>query len=137
MSRETDMARPSDFDPARKVWPLCGYAPGNYTGECLDCGRQFQGDKRANQCLECAVVAANKHLARMRTAIPCDESAGLKDIAQDAAALSLRVEKLEEGLKAVLAIPAVSMVFDTNHAHDCDCSVCNTRGLLSNLGEAL
>lgn len=40
-----------------KPWPLAGYAPGNYTCRCLDCGEQFIGDKRAINCLECAAVA--------------------------------------------------------------------------------
>lgn len=36
-------------------WPLGGYAPGNYTCVCADCAKMFEGDKRAMQCLECAV----------------------------------------------------------------------------------
>jgi hypothetical protein len=37
------------------TWPLNGYAPGNYWCRCLTCNDDFQGDKRAYQCLECAV----------------------------------------------------------------------------------
>lgn len=33
---------------------LHGYAPGNYTCRCLTCSKEFEGDKRAIQCLECA-----------------------------------------------------------------------------------
>jgi hypothetical protein len=50
--------RPSGDDPSRKVWPLCGYAPGHYFCRCAHCGKQFQGDKRALSCLECAVASA-------------------------------------------------------------------------------
>ncbi|RVO41323.1 DNA-binding response regulator [Sinorhizobium meliloti] len=38
-----------------KPWPLRGYAPGNYMCKCILCGCEFQGDKRAMECLECAV----------------------------------------------------------------------------------
>lgn len=37
------------------TWPLNGHAPGNYMCRCLSCKQQFQGDKRAYQCLDCAV----------------------------------------------------------------------------------
>lgn len=40
-----------------KPWPLAGYAPGNYFCKCTDCGNEFEGDKRAFTCLECAVTA--------------------------------------------------------------------------------
>lgn len=40
-----------------KPWPLAGYAPGNYTRKCIDCDKQFDGDKRAIQCLECAAIS--------------------------------------------------------------------------------
>jgi hypothetical protein len=33
---------------------LHGYAPGTYTCRCLECGSEFEGDKRAVQCLLCA-----------------------------------------------------------------------------------
>jgi hypothetical protein len=47
------------FDPSRKSWPLCGYAPGHYMGRCFHCGNEFEGDKRALECLECAAASAN------------------------------------------------------------------------------
>lgn len=50
-----------------KIWPLGGYAPGNYTCRCLDCGEQFIGDKRAITCLDCAVTAAKSQIAELRT----------------------------------------------------------------------
>lgn len=46
------------------AWPLCGYAPGNYMGRCRDCGAEWwDGDKRASQCLQCAVRTANRLIA--------------------------------------------------------------------------
>lgn len=41
------------------AWPLMGYAPGSYSGKCIDCDEKFEGDKRALRCLECAAMAAN------------------------------------------------------------------------------
>jgi hypothetical protein len=34
-----------------------GWAPGNYITMCHDCGKQFQGDKRAIHCAPCAYGA--------------------------------------------------------------------------------
>lgn len=31
-----------------------GWAPGSYSCKCSDCGREFDGDKRATQCSGCA-----------------------------------------------------------------------------------
>lgn len=47
-------------------WPLMGYAPGGYWGKCRDCGERFDGDKRASQCLDCAVIAAKEVLVSQR-----------------------------------------------------------------------
>lgn len=48
-------------------WPLLGYAPGDYMGRCKDCnGRFFNMDKRAWQCLPCAVEATGKALVAER-----------------------------------------------------------------------
>lgn len=38
-----------------KAWPLGGYAPGDYFCRCIHCAVEFTGDKRALQCLPCAV----------------------------------------------------------------------------------
>lgn len=35
-------------------YPIGGYAPGNYTCNCITCKKQFVGDKRAVQCIDCA-----------------------------------------------------------------------------------
>lgn len=34
-----------------------GWAPGQYTGKCRDCGANMIADKRASQCFVCAVIA--------------------------------------------------------------------------------
>ncbi|WP_085033953.1 hypothetical protein [Ensifer aridi] len=39
-------------------WPLRGYAPGSYLCRCISCGCEFEGDKRATECLECAITAS-------------------------------------------------------------------------------
>lgn len=36
-------------------YPIGGYAPGNYTCNCVTCKTQFTGDKRAVQCEPCAI----------------------------------------------------------------------------------
>jgi len=38
-----------------KLYPIGGYAPGNYMCNCSTCKTQFIGDKRAVQCESCAV----------------------------------------------------------------------------------
>jgi hypothetical protein len=47
-----------------KPWPLGGYAPGHYICECISCGNEFEGDKRAYQCLDCAAKSVNSALSR-------------------------------------------------------------------------
>ncbi len=45
---------------ATKPWPFMGYAPGNYTCQCVRCEQQFVGDKGAVACLDCAVIRAKE-----------------------------------------------------------------------------
>ncbi len=61
---------------AKTAWPLRFYAPGKYTCVCFNCNVHFEGDKRASQCLECAVTltktsleAAAAERDRMREAL--------------------------------------------------------------------
>jgi len=42
-----------------KKYPIGGYAPGNYTCNCVTCKKQFIGDKRAVQCEPCATEMVN------------------------------------------------------------------------------
>ena len=41
-----------------RKYPIGGYAPGNYHCNCVTCKTMFQGDKRAVQCLSCALETA-------------------------------------------------------------------------------
>jgi len=49
-------------EPARELTLLdFGYAPGNYTFKCLDCGQEGVGDKRASRCETCATQALREN----------------------------------------------------------------------------
>lgn len=48
-----------------KFWPLVGYAPGHYGCICVNCQKHFAGDKRAVQCLQCALSAYNSYVANL------------------------------------------------------------------------
>lgn len=39
----------------KNKYPIGGFAPGAYTCTCIQCKKQFQGDKRAFQCEPCAI----------------------------------------------------------------------------------
>jgi hypothetical protein len=41
-----------------KIGRLGAWAPGSYTCKCLGCGDEFVGDKRALNCLGCAIEGA-------------------------------------------------------------------------------
>ena len=43
------------YSETTPVYPIGGYAPGNYSCICTSCDKEFMGDKRAVQCKECAV----------------------------------------------------------------------------------
>jgi hypothetical protein len=58
------MSRPEGI-PEDKI-ALLGYAPGNYFCKCHDCAIKFEGDKRAFQCLPCAVKTAEAGLDRLK-----------------------------------------------------------------------
>ena len=60
---ETVAPEQSSVVPAAKG----GYAPGNYTCKCFDCGAEFIGAKRAGRCAECADQST---LAKNATAVP-------------------------------------------------------------------
>ncbi len=53
MSEQRDAASLEGFK-----WPLGGYAPGHYMNTCRSCGDTVLNvDKRATQCLRCAIEA--------------------------------------------------------------------------------
>jgi len=39
---------------------LFGFATGSYVNNCIECSKEFIGDKRAIICLECAIKKANE-----------------------------------------------------------------------------
>jgi hypothetical protein len=39
----------------RNIFPIGGFAPGNYSCKCFQCSKSFRGDKRAVMCLQCAL----------------------------------------------------------------------------------
>lgn len=41
------------------IYPIGGFAPGNYMNTCTECKEDFIGDKRAVQCEPCAINAVN------------------------------------------------------------------------------
>jgi len=45
---------------------LFNFATGSYTCKCVYCGCDFIGDKRACQCLECAIKQAEKGQENMQ-----------------------------------------------------------------------
>ncbi len=42
---------------AREIGRIGAWAPGNYICKCSACDRTFEGDKRAMNCLPCAIQA--------------------------------------------------------------------------------
>jgi hypothetical protein len=49
---------PEHYDQAvERLGRVGGFAPGSYISHCVACDRQFLGDKRAINCLPCAVAA--------------------------------------------------------------------------------
>lgn len=51
-----------DVDTLRKVGLVGTYAYGGYLCVCTDCKEQFCGEKRARQCLPCAVKSLKQAL---------------------------------------------------------------------------
>lgn len=56
-----------------EVGRIGDYGHGSYVSPCNDCGRRFIGDKRARQCLRCAVNGAilsqAREIAELREAL--------------------------------------------------------------------
>jgi hypothetical protein len=49
---------------------LFNFATGSYTCRCCICGSNFLGDKRAVQCLACAIKAAEEKFTSTNTGSP-------------------------------------------------------------------
>lgn len=69
MSDETEVVAKwlNAADWRKPTWPLGGYAPGDYMSKCIRCEQQFIGmDKRALNCLPCAIDSVNEWAKQMR-----------------------------------------------------------------------
>lgn len=44
-----------------KKYPIGGFAPGFYSNTCVDCDKEFTGDKLARQCEPCAIAMIKYH----------------------------------------------------------------------------
>jgi hypothetical protein len=54
---------------AAELTRVRGWAPGNYINICSGCRREFQGDKRAHECLPCAVHGLDIRNKQMHDAL--------------------------------------------------------------------
>lgn len=53
-----------------KCWPLNGWAPGGYLMKsCPGCKKDFTGDKRSSQCLECAINGLKLNIEKLSNTI--------------------------------------------------------------------
>lgn len=57
------MEMESIHEQATRLGRIGAWAPGGYVNKC-SCGRHFEGDKRAHQCLPCAVTAVVDYAER-------------------------------------------------------------------------
>lgn len=66
----------SPLEPTRELTLRdFGYAPGNYTFKCLDCGQESVGDKRAGRCETCAAQAMRENRSGVKATAPLDREA--------------------------------------------------------------
>lgn len=56
-------------DQAKRLGRVGAWAPGGYMNRCLKCGVCFEGDKRALNCLHCAVGALSAQATTLRDAM--------------------------------------------------------------------
>lgn len=77
----------------RAAWPqerVHGWAPGNYSCTCGDCGIHYVGDKRSVQCYPCAAKF-----------VPPPRPETIEEIRADRAALRAELERTKEDLERV------------------------------------
>ena len=48
-------------EQAKRLGRIAAWAPGSYFNKCWTCQTEFEGDKRAHQCLPCAVASKVQH----------------------------------------------------------------------------
>ena len=76
-----------------RAWPLFAYAPGNYYCTCCHCKNEFRGDKRAVECLECAVKMAQREFENFDSRI--------QDLQQERDQYKERWERSEANISAL------------------------------------
>jgi hypothetical protein len=64
-----------------RTWPLGGYAPGGYYCICGQCRKQFEGDKRASECLDCAVRNAKALIESQASELKTLTTSGVIEVA--------------------------------------------------------
>lgn len=60
-----------------KKYPIGGFAPGSYWGNCVTCKEKFMGDKRAVQCEPCAIEMVN-------IKVKINEQGGIESVKEEA-----------------------------------------------------
>jgi hypothetical protein len=65
----------SSSERSKIIYPIGGFAPGQYWNKCALCGETFIGDKRAWNCEPCAVNGMVKTFSEMRTKLTALETA--------------------------------------------------------------
>ena len=50
------------YKKLKTIYPIAGFAPGNYENNCVDCSQKFRGASRAVQCESCAVKMMDNDL---------------------------------------------------------------------------
>jgi len=96
------MSNPTVPPERAQPWPLVGYAPGGYMCKCAICEAQFEGDKRAVMCLDCAASAVNTELEHLRERVAVMGKA-LEEIALTAQMASV-AGNTDEGLQAIYGL---------------------------------
>ena len=91
-----------------QCWPLRGFAPGGYQCKCSGCRKDFIGDKRAGECLECAIKGAQKLVAKLNDdIIGMGEELGKADILITNPKESIVAAAIQvEGVTISLPLPA-------------------------------
>lgn len=101
-----------DNRPKKNFW-----APGNYTGKCVDCGCWFLGDKRAQQCADCAYdkdVEPTKQIEDMDFVIERTVAEAAPRVIKTSPWKGIDVDKIKtfEDIIAILGILEITITTD-------------------------
>lgn len=84
----------------QKEWPdkrVNGWAPGDYTCTCVDCGVRYLGDKRSVQCFPCAAKFVTPPRPETLEEKCARLSSELKAVHREGSPSSLATEEDENG----------------------------------------